>query len=118
MGEKDNDNVKLVGSCFSSRKCEQSANLTVFFQPWELKLSVRPPPSIGLKIVNGHFPHLNSRGKWAKAQGLYSNLLMGYWGVGKINSAIALCFQLYPNASPASFRTIQNWGNVIRIKHI
>ena len=39
--------------------------------------------------------------KWAKARGLYSNK-MGYWGGVNINIAVALCVQLYPNASPAS----------------
>eukprot|EP00526_Cylindrotheca_closterium_P008523 CAMPEP_0113630440 /NCGR_PEP_ID=MMETSP0017_2-20120614/15814_1 /TAXON_ID=2856 /ORGANISM="Cylindrotheca closterium" /LENGTH=828 /DNA_ID=CAMNT_0000540901 /DNA_START=12 /DNA_END=2498 /DNA_ORIENTATION=+ /assembly_acc=CAM_ASM_000147 len=39
--------------------------------------------------------------KWAKNRGLYSNK-MGYWGGVNINIAVALCVQLYPNASPAS----------------
>ncbi|KAL3944710.1 MAG: hypothetical protein SGBAC_001225 [Bacillariaceae sp.] len=39
--------------------------------------------------------------KWAKNRGLYSNK-MGYWGGVNINIAVALCLQLYPNASPAS----------------
>eukprot|EP00980_Cylindrotheca_fusiformis_P001687 scaffold381_cov138-Cylindrotheca_fusiformis.AAC.23 len=39
--------------------------------------------------------------KWAKNRGLYSNK-MGYWGGVNINIAVALCVQLYPNASPAT----------------
>ena len=59
--------------------------------------------------------------KWAKARGLYSNK-MGYWGGVNINIAVALCVQLYPNASPASllrkfflvFRTWR-WPNPVML---
>lgn len=51
--------------------------------------------------------------KWAKARGLYKNV-MGYWGGVNINIGVALVVQLYPNACPASllrkfFLVFSNW---------